>query len=243
MVARFLANDRGIALIITLFVVALVTVLILEYHFDASVELDLAANYASDVQAYQLALSGVSFARALLLRDDDKADGMEDLWFRLNLIPVCFPPQQLLSLAGDGGGGAFFLDSESAEQPHEVSEDDQGCVRLWIVDEQGKLPINALMPVGNSPDPNPIWRPIFEEFFASFQIEEDLLDTLVDWIDQNDLPRGIGGAESSYYTGLEDAYTPPNKPMRTPGELRLVRGFNYETLAKLFPGQPPEAMA
>ncbi|MEE8300916.1 MAG: type II secretion system protein GspK, partial [Candidatus Tectomicrobia bacterium] len=42
---------------------------------------------------------------------------------------------------------------------------------------------------------------------------------------------------------LEDAYTPPNKPMRTPGELRLVRGFNYETLAKLFPGQPPEAMA
>ncbi len=199
MVARFLANDRGIALIITLFVVALVTVLILEYHFDASVELDLAANYASDVQAYQLALSGVSFARALLLRDDDKADGMEDLWFRLNLIPVCFPPQQLLSLAGDGGGGAFFLDSESAEQPHEVSEDDQGCVTIRIIDEQGKLPINALMPAGNSPDPNPIWRPIFEEFFTSFQIEEDLLDTLVDWIDQNDLPRGVGKTGACYH--------------------------------------------
>ena len=35
----------SIALVITLFVVALVTVLVLEYHFDAAVELDLAANY------------------------------------------------------------------------------------------------------------------------------------------------------------------------------------------------------
>jgi hypothetical protein len=72
------------ALVITLFVVALVTVLVLEYYFDASVELDMAANYASDAQAYSLALSGVNMAQALLLRDDREVDGPEDL-----CRPVC----------------------------------------------------------------------------------------------------------------------------------------------------------
>src|SRR5918911_1208612 len=76
------SNEQGLALVITLFVVALVTVLVLEYHFDATVELDLAANYANDVQAYHLALAGVRFAQALLERDDAKSDGPEDVWYK-----------------------------------------------------------------------------------------------------------------------------------------------------------------
>jgi len=32
--------EQGLALVMTLFVVALVTVLVLEYHFDAAVEID-----------------------------------------------------------------------------------------------------------------------------------------------------------------------------------------------------------
>src|SRR2546426_3746502 len=103
---RSLGNEQGIALVITLFVVALVAVLVLEYHFDASVEIDLAMNYASDVQAYHLALAGVRFAQALLERDDPKADGPDDSWYKLGLVPACFSPQQLLELAatslGDG---------------------------------------------------------------------------------------------------------------------------------------------
>ncbi|MCZ6876327.1 MAG: type II secretion system minor pseudopilin GspK [bacterium] len=242
MATAYVADEGGIALVITLLVVALVTVLVLEFHFDAVVELDLAANYAEDVQAYHLALSGVSFARALLLRDDDSADGMEDLWHSISLIPACFPPQQLLSMAGDGGG-SIFLDTLGEGQGQDAVGDGQGCVSLRIVDEQGKLPLNALMPEGDSSDPNPIWRPIFEAFFVNFQIDEDLLDALVDWIDVNDQSGGIGGAERTYYAGLEHPYEPPNKPMRSLGDLRQIRGFDYETLAKLFPGRPPEAMA
>src|ERR1043166_8929573 len=63
---QYRGQEQGLALVLTLFVVALVTVLVLEYHFDASVEIDLAMNYASDVQAYHLALAGVHFAQALL---------------------------------------------------------------------------------------------------------------------------------------------------------------------------------
>ena len=88
----------------TLFVVALVTILVLEYHFDASVEMDLAANYAGDVQAYHLAMAGVRFAQALLQRDNPKADGPDDSWYKLGLVPACFSPQQLIELATAGLG-------------------------------------------------------------------------------------------------------------------------------------------
>lgn len=246
MATAYVANESGIALVITLFVVALVTVLVLEYHFDAAVELDLAANYADDVQAYHLALSGISFARALLLRDDDSADGVEDLWYSMSLIPACFPPQQLLSMAGEeGSAGAIFLGSAENEDraAQDAVSDSRACVSLRIIDEQGKLPINALIPEGDSSDPDPIWLSVFQAFFANFQIDEDLLDGLVDWIDKDNDPRGIGGAEQTHYAGLEHPYAPPNKAMRSLGDLRQIRGFDYETLAKLFPGRPPEAMA
>jgi len=272
-----LANNRGVALVITLFVVALVAVLVLEYYFDASVELDLAANYASDAQAYSLALSGVSFARALLLRDDREVDGPEDPWYRLGAMPTCFPPQQLLSLAGESSsGGALILEKPMGFVEATTSE--AACVSLRIVDEQSKLPLNALVPpvtsqtgqLATDPPPptqpdsptnpgqgkspttpppsggssvNSDWEPVFKQLFESLHIEEDKLAAVIDWLDQDDVPFGLGGAENTYYETLKPRYKARNGSMRTPGELRLVRGFDFETLAKLFPGAAPEAMA
>src|ERR1051325_50456 len=100
-------QERGLALVMTLFVVAVVTVLVLEYHFDASVEIDLAMNYASDVQAYHLALAGVRFAQALLQRDSAKDDGPNNDWYKLGHIPACFAPQQLIDLAATGGSSGL----------------------------------------------------------------------------------------------------------------------------------------
>ena len=89
-----------------------------------------------------------------------------------------------------------------------------------------------------------VWVSIFQRFFESFKIDPEVVDALVDWLDAGDNPRGTGGAEKSYYQSLPIPYAPPNGPMRTPGELRLVKGLNdVETLAKLFPGATPEAVA
>src|ERR1041384_7672130 len=89
---RYRGQEQGLALVLTLFVVALVTILVLEYHFDASVDIDLAINYSSDVQAYHLALAGVRFAQALLERDSSTADGPDSSWYKLGLVPACFAP-------------------------------------------------------------------------------------------------------------------------------------------------------
>ena len=246
---RYRGQEQGLALVLTLFVVALVTILVLEYHFDAAVEIDLAMNYANDVQAYHLALAGVRFAQALLERDDPAVDGPDDSWYKLGLVPACFAPQQLLELAtaglGEGLSSAGLDTKASANRRiEEVSQGDVGCVSLRITDENSKLPVNALMPPKGDENPPTIWHDIFQQFFVSFKIDVEVIDALVDWIDTDDNARSAGGAEKSYYTSLPVPYVPPNKHMRTPGELRLVKGLNdLETLAKLFPGTPPEAVA
>jgi type II secretory pathway component PulK len=230
----------------TLFVVALVTVLVLEYHFDASVEIDLAMNYANDVQAYHLALAGVRFAQALLQQAPKDTNGLEDTWYKFGLVPACFSPQQLLELATVGLGDglpAAGRDAKTALSQHvadpgveDIGQGGAGCVSLRITDENSKLPINALMPPNgdeNQP-PSAVWVSIFQRFFESFKIDPEVVDALIDWLDAGDNPRGTGGAEKSYYQSLPVPYAPPNGPMRTPGELRLVKGLNdAETLAKL----------
>jgi type II secretory pathway component PulK len=248
---RYRGHEQGLALVMTLFVVALVTILVLEYHFDAAVEIDLATNYAGDVQAYHLAMAGVRFAQALLQRDGSNSDGPDDSWYKLGLIPACFSPQQLIELATTGGGEELPTAGPDAKasadrRVEQVSQGDVGCVSLRITDENSKLPINALMPPkGDENQPAPaVWVGIFQAFFESFKIDPEVVDALIDWIDEGENPRGTSGAEKSYYTSLPVPYEPPNKRMRTPGELRLVKGLdNLETLAKLFPGATPEAVA
>ena len=252
---RALRNERGLALVMTLFVIALVTILVLEYHFDASVELDLATNSGKDVQAYHLALAGVRFAQALLQADDDKSDGPQDPWYQLGLVPLCFSPKQLIEQATaglealSGANAPPVTDAQrvAAQRGVDGPQAAEGCVLLHITDEDSKLPLNALMPLpqsGGTSAPPKEWVAVMQKFFESFAMDPDIIDALIDWIDEDENPYGTGGAEKSHYASLPIAYEPPNARMRTPGELRLVRGFDeLETLAKLFPGVPPEAIA
>jgi general secretion pathway protein K len=248
-----LADERGIALIITLFIVALVAILVLEYHFDATIEVELADNYASEVQAYHLAVTGINLARVLLQRDDPAYDAPPELWALLTALTttLCMSPQQLLEIAREqtqtqtqtqGSEAGQTIDTRLFDRPQpETVEQLPACIRLNIVDEARKLPINALVD-RNTDAIDEDWRQIFETFFTNFEINTDAASALVDWIDVS--PGHLeGGAEDDYYEALEHPYTTPDRPIQVPGELRLVRHFDCETLAKLFPGRECKDMA
>jgi type II secretory pathway component PulK len=243
------ADERGAALIITLFIVALVAILVLEYHFDATIEVELADNYASEVQAYQLAVSGINLARALLQQDDPAYDAPMELWALLTTLTttLCMSPQQLLELARaqtqtQGSDVDNIVDTRGPERPQpETTAQLPACIRLSIVDEARKLPVNALVD-RNTDAIDETWRQIFETFFTNFEINTDAASALVDWIDLS--PGHLeGGAEDDYYEALKNPYTTPDRPIQVPGELRLVRHFDCETLAKLFPGRECKDMA
>ena len=218
-------DERGVALVLTLIIVALVSVLVLEYHFEAAVELDLADNYGSDVQAYHVAMSGMRLAQELLAYDDKQSDGPQDGWHRIGLIPACMPPQTLLMLAmadaAAGSLGAGLAGQEMAPDAAATPGPDRGCVSLKIAVEEERLPVNALMPVALPDDASEAlseeatrmledWEVVFETLFIQLEIASGQLDALVDW--------------------LED-----NGPMRAVREISLVPNFDAETVSKLSP--------
>ena len=218
-------DERGVALVLTLLIVALVSVLVLEYHFEAVVELDLADNYGSDVQAYHVAMSGIRLAQELLAYDDKQSDGPQDSWHRIGLVPACMPPQTFLALAMAGAAASSLSGALTGQgmAPEEAVAPgrDRGCISLKIAVEEERLPLNALAPVALPDDAGEAlseeaasmledWEVVFETLFIQLGIEPGLLDALTGWVEDNG-------------------------PLRTRRELSLVPGFDAETVNKLSP--------
>ena len=237
--ADALGNNRGAVLVITLFVVTLVTILVLEYHLDATVEVELTDNYANNVRAYHLALSGLQFARAILEQDDPASDAKSDLWSSMSAFG-CVSPEQLLAMVQTVvEEGLDLFGEREIEQETPADSSGSACVQLSIVDEARKLPLNVLAVHANQKDTLfEQWRTVFGNLFAELEIEEDALNALIDWVDSEDRENEAhedGGGEDEYYEGLQPPYKTPDRPLEVPGELRLIRHFTCETLAKLFP--------
>lgn len=80
-----LNNERGIALLLTLVVLVLLTAVIVEFDYGAKVNLITAGNFRDDIQSTYLAKSGVTAARAVL-KDDavhhPQSDDLTEFWAR-----------------------------------------------------------------------------------------------------------------------------------------------------------------
>jgi type II secretory pathway component PulK len=84
-------------------------------------------------------------------------------------------------------------------------------------------------------DPNrPAVPDVLKRLVAELDLPADLVPAIEDWIDGDDEERA-GGAERSWYAGRPGAVTPANEPLRSLGELGLVRGFDVDLLARLRP--------
>ncbi|HET6466508.1 MAG TPA: type II secretion system minor pseudopilin GspK [Nitrospiria bacterium] len=82
-IGRPFRNDRGIALLLTLVILVLLTAIIVEFDYGAKVNLITAGNFRDEVRAIYLAKSGVAGARAAL-KDDaihhGAYDDLTELW-------------------------------------------------------------------------------------------------------------------------------------------------------------------
>lgn len=62
----------------------------------------------------------------------------------------------------------------------------------------------------------------------------ELVSTLQDWLDLDNLPR-TGGAEVSYYASLKHPYGPGNTFLVSPTDLRAIKGYSKEVVQRLKP--------
>ncbi|MBA5865510.1 MAG: hypothetical protein GDA67_02305 [Nitrospira sp. CR1.3] len=197
-------DERGVALLLALLVLALLVALILEFDSEARREYRDAAAFRDSFKATVLTRAAVQAARAILQQDflKDKQTGQfydapTDLW--------AFPIQQYA--IGDG------------------------LLSAQIEDERGKLNLNDLAAGG---DPNARKSKVLrvKRLFDLMQVNPDLVDAIVDWIDPDEIPEPAG-AETLYYQTLRPPYRAANAPLQTLRELRLVKGMTAESLEKL----------
>lgn len=198
-------DERGVALLLALLVLALLVALILEFDGEARREYRDAAAFRDNFKAQTLTRAAIQAARAVLQQDfikDKKAgeayDAPTDLW----AMPI------KNYAIGDG-----FLSAQ-------------------IEDELGKLNLNDLAVASGDELQKKKKIQRFKRLFELLQLSPDLVDALVDWVDADD-NQEPAGAESMYYQSQRPGYRTANAPLHGFGDLRLIKGFTPEIVDRL----------
>ena len=238
-------NQRGVALISILLILAVLATLAIYTAEDQSLAIRRVENLGLAEQGYQVNLSGEQWVVKVLEKDmaEDRLNSNES-------TPVI-----------DHGGEIWG----NLGPPVEVG--DTGATLLMTVEDlQGRLNINNLLegknrgtsqneqqPLNNQSGTNDdeetpntenesaeeeeptYWFEIFQNLFVSLELNPELVDPLIDWLDSDESPIGTTGAEDLFYTGLEEPYRTANRTVSSVSELSNIKDFDRETIAGLLP--------
>ncbi len=146
-------------------------------------------------------------------------------------------------LTADLAQGATDHLQEDWNRPIESAQVEGGVVSARLVDQQGLFNLNNLLltlpsgagnPQGGAPPAN-IDLERFQRLLDILGLDRELAYAVVDWLDQDDMPRYPAGAEDNVYQGLNPPYRSANQQMQHPSELLLVQGFTPEIYRQLAP--------
>ena len=101
-----------------------------------------------------------------------------------------------------------------------------------IEDLHSRLNLNNLVQNDKS-DPLTFTR--FQRLLSVLELEPELAQAVVDWLDPNIDALTPDGAEDDYYLGLEYPYLAANRKLVSVSELRLIKGFDQKTYERLRP--------
>lgn len=199
-------SDRGVALVVVLWVMLVLTTLALGLAAGVRSEVKSVTLALDDERAWALARAGVERVAAELLLEDRTVDYPGEPW-RL----------QYVDLAGAGRGKRPPL---ARVEVLDAYGGLAGYFTLRIIDESGKLYLN-MRPVAQEIGRDILLR-LLEETAA--EDPEVVADSIVDWLDEDSEPRREG-AEEEWYAELDDPLSPRNGPVPVMEELLLVRGL------------------
>ncbi|MBT6275631.1 MAG: type II secretion system minor pseudopilin GspK [Chromatiales bacterium] len=135
-------------------------------------------------------------------------------------------------LIADGAAGSVDHLAEAWATPVPGISAGRGAASGALVDAQGRFNLNNLIVDGG---PDLLARLRLERLLSILGLDPQLTDAVIDWIDADDIVQGTRGAEVAVYAGASPPYRPANAPFVSPSELRLVSGFDAESVALLLP--------
>ena len=212
-----LKNESGVALLITLSIIAILVSVSLELNRRVKSGITSAETGKTQYRLKQMAESGINIAKAILIKDanENDVDSVQEEWS---------DPDALNNIIKSLGFG-------------------EGDIQLKIIDEMGKIQINALIKKypGHEVDMDQIQ--LLENLLSFFiskdksQDERDsreIINCLIDWLDDKDgeAITGLSGAESPYYESLETPYRCGNREFFDLNELFFVKGISKDILVK-----------
>lgn len=236
---------EGSALVVVLWVVGLLSMFVLAFAFDMHIESRITSSWRRKLQAEYLARSGIEVARMALLATDDPDLSNHD-------------SQSYQALGGDANIRAAtwnIFNGGSAELQRELGD---GTIKVSIHPENAKIDLPKMLQGLIQPSVTDGYKlaaarmaSILEQAEIPWEIGLVLVDTLVDWVDENDETL-LNGAESDYYESLDPPYKAKNRMIDTIEELNMIKGFNemipdrditvYDALAKFFSVYPSDGL-
>lgn len=237
---HLLANKKGVALLIAIFSLGLLSFFAMEVSYETNVEYVLASQKINRLRAYYAAKSGIelSLLRILLYKKavatfGEQLGGNKAMLDPIWNFPFAWPPSNFIPKEEVT---TVTYDSVKAAEKDSLM---QGTYITQIDNESGKIDINDL-----GSDVKELREQTKQQILKIFSIEiesnkefeeqyrnydfEELLNNIADWIDEND-SRVVGGNERGIYQDfLKDnptEFIPPNQPLKTLDELHMISGM------------------
>lgn len=203
---KFLRDNSGMALILTILIISLIVALTIQFNISMRSNLHAAANLCDGIKLGCIARSGLNGAIALLHEDasSGNVDTLRESWASTGIFSENF--------------ASFF---------------EEGRFLVEITDLSGKIQINQL--IDKDGKYNDTQKGLLTRFLNSPEFDLDpeevdnIIDAIKDWID-SDSETTRFGAEDSYYQTLGKPYPCKNAPFEFLEELLLVKGITKELL-------------
>ena len=199
-------DERGIALLLVLWVITLLTVICAEFSWTMRTETVIARNFKEGEQAYYTAEAGINKAIVELMRN-------------LNQPPSASTEEESEELQEE-------VLWEPGLETIRFSFEEYAC-EITIEDENNKLSINAFLREAKK-NPTRLKALITEKIGLEGEERDTVADGMIDWWDADHDITGVNGAERDYYLSLDEPYECRDGDLPVIEELLLVKGVTEQ---------------
>jgi len=249
------ARERGIALVMVMGAIAILTVMLAEFQDETSAELAAATAQRDSLQAEYMARSAVNLSRLLIASEPTMRKAISPLFMLMKKTPPQLPvwefSDRLLGAFNDEESGKDFARTVGID----ISQGKNlgmpgGRYELVIVDEDAKINVN----LGAANDIAHIrlakeimgligplqYNQLFEQRDGSGQFNDRLSTcaAIIDWADvdeqrfncdtQQTTSAQNSGVEDAWYQLLPKPYRRKNSPFDSLEEVHMVRGVSED---------------
>ena len=202
------ASRQGSALVLTLVVVAMLTLGAAAFFERMFAEHQAERAYGRQMQANNMAESGVEYCKALMMEDPETITQSGGLYGNANLFQGVLVNDDSMASAR----GRFTVVA-----PDLTTEGYYGGMRYGLENESARLNLNTILFADQTEE-----GASRKLLLALPGMTESIADAILDWLDSDNDSRQLG-AERDYYASLSHAYAPRNGPLGSIEELLLVR--------------------